>query len=406
MSEKPPLHPADLHGVGRLAVEATHGITDLVETLHQTFRRVPQLFGAPAKEPTGGIAGLVYASIRGMAHLVGHSLDAVLLPLIPHAHERDPSPEHEALLSALNGVLGDYLAANANQLTLPMRLRMDGEPLELTTAALVTHSPPLGGKLLVLVHGLCLNDRHWQRQGHDHGAALAAALGYTPVYLHYNTGLHISVNGRTFAGMLETLVQHWPVPVESLEIVAHSMGGLVSRSAYHHATTVGYTWPRHLRSLVFLGTPHHGAPLERGGHWFILLLGSSHYTAALMRLGNIRSAGITDLRYGNLEDRDWASHDRFAHVGDLRQPLPLPTAVRCYAIATTMGTVPGDFHDQLLGDGLVPVSSALGEHHDPRMALAFPADQQWIGYGMNHLDLLSHPEVYAQLRAWLAQPEA
>ncbi|NTU78823.1 MAG: alpha/beta hydrolase [Chloroflexales bacterium] len=401
MAEKPTVHPADVHGVGRLAVEATLGITNLVEAMHQTILRLPWIIGAPIDGPTGGITGLVYTSIRGITQLVGGSLDAVLTPLIPLARERRPSPEHEAMLSALNGVLGDYLAANANPLALPMLLRQGGQPLDLADPALADDSPPPGGKILLMVHGLCLNDRHWSRGGHDHGAALAADLGYTPVYLHYNTGLHISANGRAFADVIEALVRRWPTPVEELTIVAHSMGGLVSRSAWHYAAAAGHAWPRHLRSLVFLGTPHHGAPLERGGNWLNLLLGVSPYTAAFTRLGNIRSAGITDLRYGNLLDEDWEGHDRFAHVGDKRQPVPLPDSVRCYAVAATTGKAPGDLSDKLIGDGLVPVSSALGHHHDPHMALSFPESRQWVGYAMNHMELLDRPEVYAQLRQWL-----
>jgi hypothetical protein len=308
------------------------------------------------------------------------------------------------LVAALNGVLGDYLVTSANPLALAMRLRLNDQPLGQPVAALAAASSPLCGKILLMVHGLCLNDRHWNRKGHDHGAALAADLGYTPVYLHYNTGLHISANGQTFAAMLETLVQHWPVPIEELTIVAHSMGGLILRSAYHYALAVDHAWPRHLRSLVFLGTPHHGAPLERGGNWIDLLLGVSPYSAAFARLGQIRSAGITDLRYGNLLEEDWSRHDRFAHVGDQRQRVPLPRGVRVYAMAATTGAMPGDLNDQLLGDGLVPVSSALGRHPDARLALALPEERQWVGYAMNHLDLLDRPEVYAQLRRWLSAP--
>jgi hypothetical protein len=54
----------------------------------------------------------------------------------------------------------------------------------------------------------------------------------------------------------------------------------------------------------------------------------------------------------------------------------------------------------------VPVDSALGHHADPERQLAFPPERQWVGTGMGHLDLLSHPEVYAQLRAWLAPPDS
>ena len=122
----------------------------------------------------------------------------------------------------------------------------------------------------------------------------------------------------------------------------------------------------------------------------------------IARLGQVRSAGITDLRHGNLVDGDWVGRDRFARGADRRQPLPLPATARCYAAAASTGQQSGDLKGRLLGDGLVPLHSALGRHPDPARALAFAQDRQWIGLGMNHMDLLSRPEVYARLRQWLA----
>lgn len=64
-------------------------------------------------------------------------------------------------------------------------------------------------------------------------------------------------------------------------------------------------------------------------------------------------------------------------------------------IARTLdGTLPGD--------GLVPVDSALGRHPHPALTLAFPPPHQRIVAGADHLDLLDHPEVWTQLRTWLA----
>jgi pimeloyl-ACP methyl ester carboxylesterase len=254
----------------------------------------------------------------------------------------------------------------------------------------------------VLLHGLCMNDLQWKRKGHDHGVALAHDLAYTPVYLHYNSGLHISTNGRAFAELLEALVQSWPVPLTELVLLGHSMGGLVARSACHYGALARHGWRRRLDKLVFVGTPHHGAPFERGGNWVDMLLSSSPYTAPLARLGKIRSAGITDLRFGNLLDEDWEKRDRFERSGDLRVPVPLPEGVACYAIAATTGKRLGALGDQLIGDGIVPLASALGRHANPKLALTFDESRQWVAYGMNHLDLLSQPEVYAQIRRWLA----
>lgn len=298
-------------------------------------------------------------------------------------------------------MLGDYLAATANPLATPMAFRCNGRPLVLGTSALKSKLPDAGGRLLVLLHGLCMSDLQWLCSGHDHGAALARDLGFTPVYLYYNSGQHVSINGRALAQQLERLLDQWPRPVERLVLLGHSMGGLLARSALHYGAQAGHGWPERLDDLVFLGTPHHGAPLERAGNWVDIVLGATPYAAPFARLGKVRSAGITDLRYGSLVDEDWVGRDRFARVGDPPQHLPLPEAVRCYAAAASIGQRRDDLKDRLLGDGIVPLDSALGCHPDPARLLVFGEGRQWIGFAMNHLDLLSHADVYAQLRRWL-----
>lgn len=403
MAKTSPIHPSDVLGFSRLAFDATAGLVDLVEGMHLNIARKPGILGTPIQGPTSGIAGLVYQSIRAVTGLVGSGIDALLTPLIHLLGERNSPPGREAVLAALNGVMGDYLAATQNPLAISMSLRQDGKPLILERRNLVRAIPRSckpGNKLVVLTHGLCMSDLQWTRKGHNHGAALARDLGYTPVHLHYNSGLHISTNGRGFANLLEILIEQWPVPVEEFAIIGHSMGGLVARSAYRYASAAAYDWPRHLRKIVFLGTPHHGAPLERGGAWVNALTGLSPYSAAFARLGRIRSAGITDLRYGNLLDGDWTGRDRFRPSPDLRCPVPLPENVQCYAIAAATRTKAGGL-TSLLGDGLVPVDSALGRHKDPERTLAFPKSRQWVGYGMSHFDLLHDPAVFEQIKQWL-----
>ncbi len=401
MAKNKHLHPADLHAAARLAADATHGITDLVEAVHHAIAHPPGTPNRPPAGRTSGITGLVYRSVRGVTKVVGGGLDVLLAQLAPPPDAHELSPEREAVLSAVNGVWGDYLLANHNHLAVTMTVRVNGRSLPHQPAALHAALPEAGGKLLLLIHGLCMNDQQWTRHDHDHGAALARDLGYTPLYLRYNTGRHVSVNGRDLADLLQTLLPIWPQPITELTIIGHSMGGLVARSAIHHATAAGYDWPRHLRHLICLGTPHHGAPLERGGNGLEAILGATPYTAPFARLGQQRSAGITDLRYGNLLDEDWAGQDRFTRTTDQRQIVPLPPGVQSYAIAATTGAQLGALKDRLIGDGLVPLDSALGRHPDPARTLDFPLDHQWIGYEMNHLDLLSHPDVYTQIRHWL-----
>lgn len=394
---------SDLRGYSRLAVEATLGMTDLVETMHQNIARAPGVRGTPARKRTTGITGLVYRAIRGVTRVVGGGIDAALAPLVRPLGPGASSAEREAMLAALHGVLGDHIASSGNPLAIPMRLRRDGQPLELSRQALAAAIPQPGGKVLLLAHGLCMNDLQWRRKGHDHGAALAADAGFTPVYLHYNSGLHISINGRALADRIETLLHAWPVPVEELALLGHSMGGLVFRSACHYARLEGHDWPRHLRKIVFLGTPHQGSPLERGGNWVDFFLSGSSYTAALARFGKIRSAGITDLRHGSLLDEDWERRDRFARSKDKPLTVPLPDGVRCYAIGASIAESASALSEPL-GDGFVPLPSALGQHKDPNRSLPFPESQQWIGYGMSHFDLLDRREVYERIREWVTQP--
>ena len=403
MVKKLRVHAADLRGVNRLTIDGIVGVVDLVEAMHRNIASVPGILAKPSEGRTTGITRLVYWSIRRVISLVGHGLDRLLARLEPLLNERSAWPGREAMLAALNGVLGDYLAASNNSLAITMRLRRGGIALPGERQPLAAAIPQAGGKLLVLLHGLCMNDLQWRRKGHDHGAALARDLGYTAVYLHYNSGLHISTNGRAFAEFLETLVQRWPVPLTELVLIGHSMGGLVARSACHYGALAQHEWVRRLDKLVFVGTPHNGAPLERGGNWVDMLLSSSAYSAPLARLGKIRSAGITDLRFGNLVDEDWKKLDRFERSRDLRLAVPLPEGVACYAIAATTGKTAGNLSDRLIGDGIVPLASALGRHANPRLALTFDESRQWVAYGIHHLDLLSRPEVYAQIKRWLAE---
>ncbi len=379
---------ADLLGTSRLLVDAVTGVSELVEAVHMNV--LNKAIGTPAVKPVAFVTRMVYRTVRGVTGLVGTSLEQVLGRLVPVLGEQADWAGRDALLAAVNGVLGDRLQEQGNPLAIKMALRRDGVP--------VVPADVGGKRLLVLVHGLCMNDLQWQREGVDHGATLARERGYSAVYLHYNTGRHISTNGREFAEQLEQLVKQWPQPLEEIVIVGHSMGGLVSRSACRAAEEAGHSWLGLLSKLVTLGTPHHGAPLERGGNWVHLITDLTPYSAPFSRLAKIRSAGITDLRHGSVLDADWHGKDRFAQ-GEMPAALPLPAKVQCYAVAATMGESPkvGEW----VGDGLVPLASALGQHRKPQRQLQFDADKQVIVAQTNHMELLNSSAVQAHLLRWL-----
>jgi pimeloyl-ACP methyl ester carboxylesterase len=188
-----------------------------------------------------------------------------------------------------------------------------------------------------------------------------------------------------------------------LVLIGLSMGGLVARSACHYGTLARCEWLRRIGKLVFVDTPHHDAPLERRGNCLDTPPSSSAYCAPWARLDTIPSAGITDLRFGNRADEDWKTRGRFEPGGDFRMAAPLPKGIACYAIAATTGRTAGELSDRLIGDGIVPLASALGRHANPKLAVTFDESRQWVAYGTNHLGLLSRPEVYAQIRQWLAE---
>jgi len=397
-----PMHGSDLRGLARLGVDATLGVTAIVEGMHAAIAGRAAPLGPAGPARTRGLTGIVYGLVRGTTHLVGRGLDAALAHLGSHDPRQPASPRREAVLAALNGVWGDHLEASGNPLAITMALRVEGRALDLEHAPLAGQLPGATGRILVLAHGLCMNDLQWKRRGHDHGAALAREAGFTPVYLHYNTGLHIPANGRRLDALLDTLVARWPVPVEELVILGHSMGGLVARSACLFAEQRQSAWRSRLRRMACLGTPHHGAPLERGGHLVDLALGASPYAAPLARLGHARSAGIQDLRFGNVHEDDARERVQGSQRRDDRHPVALPRGVEVFLVAATRGDPERGKRGTGAGDGLVPLASALGEHRNAALALTVPASRRLIVARANHFDLLDHPAVDAQLRRWLA----
>jgi pimeloyl-ACP methyl ester carboxylesterase len=394
MSHKYKKTSGDLRGLGRLAIDATLGVTDLVEALHHNVTGKSGLTPTRQDGRAAGLAGLVYQAVRGTTRVAGYGIDVALELLSAPLAGLSDRPEREHIQSAINGVLGDHLADSGNPLAITMQLRVQGEALVLNRPMLSSLLPNATGRILLLVHGLCMNDLQWRCERpdgsrHDHGQALQDSLGYTAVYLHYNTGLSIAANGRDLAELLESLVEAWPVAIERIDILAHSMGGLVTRSAVQHARSAGNRWCALARKIIFLGTPHQGAPLERSGHWFDMLLGATPFAAPFAKIGKIRSVGITDLRHGGKRS------DGTGLAG-------LPEGIDCYAIAGTSGPHDSALRNKLLGDGLVPVDSALGLHDDPLQALAFLPQNRVIAHDTNHMQLLHDEAVYAAVEHMLS----
>jgi pimeloyl-ACP methyl ester carboxylesterase len=307
-----------------------------------------------AKTLHDAISGAVYAGVRGAATLTGHAASAV----VPERAVAPPA------LAVLNGLRGDVLEP---PLAIPMTLRVEG-----------AESP----RLAVFVHGLFETEHAWRYGG---GPRYGDRLpGWTPVYVRYNTGRHISENGRTLAQELEALVAERDV--EQIALIGHSMGGLVARSACH----VGGDWTRLVTHVVSLGSPHTGAPLESAVHYAAHALGAVPETRPLSRFLRRRSAGIRDLRSGSLVDEDWKDRDPEALRAVACREVPLLDGARHCFVAATVTRRADHPVARMVGDWLVLEKSAS---HRTQETLH-------VG-GAHHLALLNHPAVYERLAAQL-----
>jgi len=402
-----PMRISDIRGTVQLATQATAGVTRIVESVHQSVWDKLGVPGGRTAGTTRGVTAAVFRLVNTISQLTGKSVGTVIAVLEtvfePGGDKVERSPRGETFLSVLNGVLGDRLVEDKNPFAIPMSFRYAGQALNSMAPGSV---PANAGKVVLLIHGLCMTDLHQHARlknyASETGEVLATALGYCPVYLRYNSGLHISRNGQELSVRLEQLFRDWPGQIEELSVVAHSMGGLLIRSALWQAQTEGMQWPQAVKNIVFLGTPHHGAPLEKAGNWLDIFLENMPYTKPFAALGQLRSAGITDLRYGNLLDEDWTGHDRFGMNPDVRRIVPLPESVNCYTVAATRSEKRGILSDHLVGDGLVPLRSALGLHDEKQRALAFKDSSQLIVYRTGHLGLLNSPGVNQKVIEWLS----
>ena len=390
-----------LQGASRLLVDATLEVTDLIEAMHKRIVHPPYLPSTPIQHLITDIAGVAYKNIRWSTLFIGKGADKALGKLASVTGKIKTTEERETVRAVLNGLIGDHLAKTDNPLKIKMRFRNEGKAFEINSKSIEAAYPTITGNILLMVHGSCVNDLQWTRNEHNHGEALAKEFDKTPVYLHYNSGRHISTNGQELNSLLENVVKEWPVPVSEITILAHSMGGLISRSAIHYGHEQKQPWLKKLKKIVFLGTPHHGATLEQAGNYLEVILKAIPYAKPFARLAKIRGAGVTDLRYGNLIDEDWQDIDQHSIQGDQRQHVPLPKKIACYSIAAVAGKATASKTKQRLGDHLVGIKSALGQHKNPAKNLDFKKDHTSIVYECNHVDLLSNQEVHTQIKKWL-----
>jgi pimeloyl-ACP methyl ester carboxylesterase len=400
----------EIRSLADLAGEGTRVLTTLVRDTHSGIaRRVFDAVG-PVSKPVEVIHNTTAAATY---YAVDRALRAALRGAGELAAETRGSDEDETVeshpkvagvIAALNGIYGDELTNRGNGFALTMQIRDDFKPVAMNAPAVAAAFPQATGRIAVFVHGWCMTERSWSRAARDgeiiapYGARLHSDLGFTPVYLRYNTGLHISDNGKSLAVLIDHLRALWPVPVEEIALIGHSMGGLVVRSACHYATQQRHGWPDAVRHVVCLGSPHLGADLEKGVNAASWALARLPETEGLAWFLNARSSGTKDLRYGALLDEDWSEGDPDEFLRDRCHEVPfLPGAVYHF-VATSAGPRAVGV---ILGDHLVRPHSASGAGKSRQVPFE-PAHGLTLT-GLHHFDLLNHAAIYEKLHDWLGQ---
>lgn len=398
-----------LLGGAQLYWDCVGGIVGSVEQMHATIAARSTPFGDAAKnaQAGSGVTGSVYAGLRRAHHAVAEGLAqwsrtgralSAQAPL--------QTDDNVGMVSALNAVCGDHLEASGNPLAIDMSLRKLGGPVTWTPEGAAAAYPTASAHLVVWIHGLGMSEQAWNSDRRlAMGAAMERELAVSSVYVRYNSGRRVSINGHELARRLEQMLAVWPVPVESLTLIGHSMGGLLARSAGYYADQEDMAWRGKLRALVCLGTPHHGSPVERGGHLITRAIESSPYSQPLAFARSL-SAGIKDLRHGNLIDEDWQHTDGHDSSTDRRTPVPLLAGVKHFFAAATLARAPNDALGYLMGDLLVGTASAMGAHREDHRHLGVPPGNCRVFNDMSHFDLLGHLRVYEHLVEWLRRDRA
>lgn len=363
----------------------------------------------PAKLAHDAISAGVYTAVGG----VGSGLARAGGTALALAHMDNPrlladSPVGAPALGALNGAFGDALEREANPLAVRMAVRENGRAVRMDSVEVARAFPDASRRVAIFTHGLCETEaswrlgaeRHYGGPGIWHGSRLKADLGFTPVTVRVNTGLHVSENGRRLCALLEQLHACWPQPIEEILLAGHSMGGLINRSACHYGTEASLDWVERVRNVVMLGTPHLGAPLEQAAARAGVALRWTPESRPLAEALAQRSVGIKDLRWGAIVDEDWEDCDPDAWGPDPCGDVPLLETAAHYVICATLTRDPKHPLGRVIGDLLVLYPSSAGQSRSGRK-IAFEVDNVHHLGGLNHFNLLNHPRVYGQMSKWL-----
>jgi pimeloyl-ACP methyl ester carboxylesterase len=409
--------PEELTATGELAGRGYGSLVSQIRDTHvalaaRIFRHVG-VASRPVQLAHDAITGLAYSSTGALGRsLMKAAAQSAALASPEDAESMERTLAGRVIKGALSGAFGDALTEALNPFAVDMAVRVRGRDVPLTPEGLSAGFPQATGRIAVFLHGLCETEDAWrlapraarsvQPRPPTYGRRLRDELGYTPVYLRYNSGLHISENGRRLSALLNDLLAAWPVDVIGIALIGHSMGGLVGRSACHYGCDTG--WCKKVTDVFTLGTPHLGAPLEQAAHAAACALARLPETRPVARALNARSVGIKDLGRGYLTDECWSGQDPEAFFRHAARDVPfLPHANHYFISASLMRD-----HDHRIGrhigDLLVLHASAWGMAGRGER-LRFPVENYRHYGGATHFDLLGHPAIADQIVKWLAPRE-
>ena len=400
----------EIRASGQLATRTLADTVSHVEQVHRAVAGRTFALTAPVSLPARVIHDVIASSVYTLIRETGLAAGLVASQLVGAAggsvSPAGSTPRSNLALAVLNATLGDELADQGSPLAIAMAVRCVRADVVPRRASLEVAFPEATAKVAVFLHGLGENEESWRLHADRHGlgtestygSRLAEDFGYTPVYLRYNTGLHISENGQFLTSLLDDVVAAWPTPVTELILVGHSMGGLVSRSACHYAHQVNHSWVSKLRHVFYLGTPHLGAGLEQWVSRLSGVFGKLDESRPLASILDRRSAGIKDLSAGYLLDDHWRNEG----LGSKRETddVPLIPWANHYAISATVTTSLDHPLGRWMGDFLVQPDSARGQSRDGGH-MPFPVEHTRHFGGLHHFNLLNHPSIYEALREWL-----
>ena len=346
-------------------------------------------------------------------------------------------PGLERARGAMSGLLGTTLPLEMRR-PAGMQLRRNGQRVAPVELAELIHQQPRSKDVVFFIHGLMRDESCWHAASFDMAAAFERDLDVLAVDVRYDTGWHVSDNGRELAELLEALSTAIGEARGRWHIVAHSMGGLVARSALHQAGQEGMSFTRYVDRVFLLGTPNRGARLEQRTHLAATALGiaqvalratakavrgvltrvrfgkvaplqpvavvtdmfvetiPSFFVNAAGRALDMRSDGIRDLRHGTMLREEWEQQP--GGRKPRRQPVPPLPWVRTYAIAGSLSRRRRSKRLARVTDGLVTAASAANAGDDELKLVE--NGRFCLIPGLGHLEMPRSPEVFSTLKRW------